>query len=71
MFLLSPNRSILLSKVSGNPGQIAYDADFVHTALEPLSSLDAKSVPGWDTVGRECMDTNYGSDDTDENDETT
>ncbi len=29
----------------------------------PLSGLDAKSVPGWDTVGTECSDQNYVFDD--------
>lgn len=69
MFLLSPNRSIVLSKVSDERHLIEYDADFVRTALGPLSGLDAKSVPGWDTVGTECSDQNHVLNDDEGSDE--
>src|SRR5262245_54615043 len=56
LFLLSPRRDILLWFVSGNPAQVEHDAEWMCTALEPLSSLEARFAARWENVGKQCMD---------------
>src|SRR4051794_32605678 len=63
LFLLTPRQDILLSNVCGNRAQVECDTEWLRTALEPLSSLEARYADRWDTVGIECMDPGYDSDD--------
>src|SRR4051794_2013489 len=63
LFLLTPRRDILLSNVCGNRAQVECDAEWLRTALQPLSSLEDRYADRCDTVGIECMDHDYDLDD--------
>lgn len=63
LFLLSPRRDILLWSVCSNPAQVEHDSEWMCTALEPLSRLEAKFAARWENVGTECMDSDFDWDD--------
>src|SRR3954465_15780735 len=63
LFLLTPRQDILLSNVCSNRAQVECDGEWLRTALEPLSSLEARYADRWDTVGIEFMDHDYDLDD--------
>jgi hypothetical protein len=69
LFLLTPRRDILLSNVCGNPAQVECDAEWLRTALQPLTSLEDRYADRWDTVGIECTDPDHDFDNKEESDE--
>src|SRR3954465_5516339 len=47
-FLLTPRGAILPPKVCGNRAQVECDAEWLRTALQPLSSLEDRYADRWD-----------------------